>query len=91
MISRRSRRADAFTLIEILLASMGAALVLAALYGIFIHAIKLRDTATEHVRDARLRARAESVIRADLRGAFISGGTLAATSAAGTVIGEPTE
>ena len=52
---------------EILLASMGAALVLAAFYGIFIHAIRLRDTATDRVRDARVRARAESVIRADLR------------------------
>ena len=86
MISRRrSRAADAaFTLIEILLASMGAALVLAALYGVFIHAVKLRDTATERVRVARLRARAEAVIRADLRGAYISGGTLAATLEGGT-------
>ncbi len=83
MISRRSR-ADAFTLIEILLASMGAALVLAALYGIFIHAVKLRDTATARVHDARLRARAESVIRADLQGAYISGGTLAAALEGGT-------
>ena len=84
MFARRPRRADAFTLIEILLASLGAALVLAALYGIFIHAVKLRDTATERVRDARLRARAEAVIRADLKGAYISGGTLAATLEGGT-------
>ena len=82
-ISRR-HRADAFTLIEILLASMAAALVLAALYGIFIHAIHLRDTATEHVRDARLRARAESVIRTDLRGALISGGVIASSLEGGT-------
>lgn len=77
-------RAAAFTLLEILLASMGAALVLAALYGVFIHAVRLRDTATDHVRDARLRARAESVIRTDLRGAFISGGVLATTLRGGS-------
>ncbi len=86
MIPRFPRpvRAAAFTLLEILLASMGAALVLAALYGIFIHAIRLRDTATDRVRDARLRARAEAVIRADLRNALISGGVLAATLEGGS-------
>ena len=78
------RRVAAFTLLEILLASMGAALVLAALYGIFIHAIRLRDTATDHVRDARLRARAESMVRGDLRNALISGGTLAGSLQGGT-------
>ena len=80
-------RAEAFTLIEILLASMGAALVLAALYGIFIHAIKLRDTATDRVRDARLRARAEAVIRTDLQNAIISGGIIASSLEGGTADG----
>ena len=82
--SPRRRSANAFTLIELLLASMGAALVLAALYGIFIHAIHLRDTATAHVRDARLRARVESVIRTDLRNAYISGGLIASSLTGGT-------
>jgi len=66
-----------FTLIEILLASAVAALILAALYGVFQNAIHLRDSATDRIRDSRLRARASSVIRNDLRNTLISGGLFA--------------
>jgi len=63
----------AFTLIEILTASIAAALILVAIYGLFQRAVKMRDHATERAREAQLRARAERVIRNDLRNAFISG------------------
>ena len=71
--------ARGFTLLEILLASLAAALILSAVYGIFQHALRLRDSGDRRIRASRLRARAESVIRADLQNALISGGILAAT------------
>jgi len=73
----RSQDGDGFTLIEILLASAAAALILAALYGVFQHAMKMRDSATERIRDLRLRARAANSIRNDLRNALVSGGLFA--------------
>jgi prepilin-type N-terminal cleavage/methylation domain-containing protein len=72
-----SKPAPGFTLIEILLASAAAALILAAIYGVFQHAIRLRDSATQRIRDLRLRARAATIIRDDLRNAYISGGLFA--------------
>ena len=64
-------------MIEILLASAAAALILAAIYGVFQHAMRLRDSATQRIRDIRLRSRAATVIRNDLRNAYISGGLFA--------------
>ena len=68
-----------FTLIEILLAAVAASLVLAAVYGIFHQAVRIRDSATQRIRDSRGRLRAEKIIRGDLRGALVSGGLLANT------------
>ena len=68
-----------FTLLELTVALAASAVVLSAIFGIFSRAIHLRDNATERSRDARVRLRAANVIRNDLRNAFISGGTLAAT------------
>jgi type II secretion system protein J len=68
-----------FTLIEIMVASVIGVLILAAVYGIFFRAMKMRDNATERMRAARLRARAVNVIRNDLRNALVSGGILANT------------
>jgi prepilin-type N-terminal cleavage/methylation domain-containing protein len=67
-----------FTLIEVMLAMVAGALVLAAIYGIFTKAIHLRNAATERIRVSRVRARAELTIRNDLRNAVVSGGVLAA-------------
>ena len=78
---RRRQRTVAFTLLEIVLASVAAAMILLAIYGIFQHALRLRDTGDRHVREARLRARVETVIRTDLQNALVSGGILAATLA----------
>jgi prepilin-type N-terminal cleavage/methylation domain-containing protein len=77
MTSATSNDVSAFTLIEILLASAIAAMILAALYAVFQHAIHLRESATDRIRDTRLRDRAASVIRNDLRNAFVSGGLFA--------------
>ena len=58
---------------------MAAALILLAIYGIFQHALRLRDSGDRRIHAARLRARAETVIRTDLQNALVSGGILAAT------------
>ncbi len=73
-----------FTLLEIVLASTASALILIAVYGVFFRAVRMRDDATERTREARLQARAVSMIREDLRNGFISGGILASTLEGGT-------
>ncbi len=65
-----------FTLIEVLLASLAGAMILASVYGVFTGAVKTRDKATERAHAAQLRERAERVLRTDLANAYISGGTL---------------
>ncbi len=77
-------RTGGFTLLEILLASVAAALILVAIYGVFTQAIHLRDRAAARVRDSRLRERAERILRDDLNNALVSGGLLAATLTGGT-------
>ncbi len=82
---RPAPRADSgFTLLEVLLASVAAALLLAAVYAVFVQAIHLRDRAAARVRDARLRERAEKILRDDLNNALVSGGLLAASLTGGT-------
>jgi type II secretory pathway component PulJ len=73
-----------FTLIEIMVASIGAAMIMVAIYGVFYNAVKMRDNATARTRESRLRARAVNIIRDDLRGALISGGTFATTLEGGS-------
>jgi prepilin-type N-terminal cleavage/methylation domain-containing protein len=72
------RGSEGFTLIEILAASMALALLLTAVYGVFSRASQLRDGATVRTQEARVQARALSLLRDDLRNAHISGGLLAA-------------
>ena len=79
----RDRR-GAFTLIEILLASVAAAMILVVINGLFVRAIHLRDSATTRVRDTRLRERAERALRDDLQSSLVSGGILASTLEGGT-------
>jgi type II secretion system protein J len=69
----------AFTLIEIMMALAGGAVILAAIYGIFTKAVHLRDDGTARTREVRVRARAATVLRNDLRNALVSGGRFAAT------------
>ena len=72
-------RASAFTLIEILAASLASAILLLGLYGIFHRAIKTRDAATERIQLTHQRERAAAVLRDDLRNAYLSGGLFACT------------
>lgn len=71
----KTRRA--FTLLELLLAMFAAAIIMAAIYGVFSRAVRLRNQAGERVRQTRLRARAAATLREDLRGAIVTGGLLA--------------
>ncbi|MGV3530810.1 MAG: PulJ/GspJ family protein, partial [Chthoniobacteraceae bacterium] len=79
-----SSRRGGFTLLEVVLASTAAALILIAVYSVFFRAVKMRDDATERAREARLRARAVDIIRGDLRSGFISGSFIASTLEGGT-------
>jgi type II secretory pathway component PulJ len=72
-------RTKAFTLIEMLLAAAGAAIILAVLVSVYGRAVHLRNTSAEHTRASRVEARAISVIRNDLRNAWLSGGKMAVT------------
>ncbi len=76
-LSRRRSKDAGFTLIELLLASAAAAVILVAIYGVFTSALRMRDHATARIRESRLRLRAASILRRDLEGALVSGGTLA--------------
>lgn len=69
----------AFTLIEMMMALAGAAVILTAIYGIYSRAVHLRDSAMARTREARLRSRAAAVLRNDLRNALVSGGLIATT------------
>jgi prepilin-type N-terminal cleavage/methylation domain-containing protein len=70
-------RRGGFTLIEVMLASVMAAMILVAVYTVFSRAINLRDNATQRMRAYQLRSRASKTIRDDLRNCWISGGVLA--------------
>ena len=66
-----------FTLIEILLTFVITATVMLAIYGTFQRAVHARDGALDRTREARLRLRADQMIRDDLNSIFLSGGRFA--------------
>jgi type II secretion system protein J len=66
-----------FTLIEVLAASVAFALMLAAVYGVFSRATRLRENASNRTQEARLQARAVATLRDDLRHGLVTGGRLA--------------
>lgn len=82
----------AFTLIELTVAMACCAALLAALYGEFASAIRMRNAATERTREAQVRAHALGVLRNDLRNARVSGLTVSGTSVglAATLVGSQT-
>jgi type II secretion system protein J len=65
----------AFTLIELVVAMAGCAIILVAIYSVFSRAVHLRDDATARTREVRVRGHALSILRDDLRNAWVSGGT----------------
>lgn len=70
-------RSSGFTLLELALALGAGAMILIAIYGVFSRAIHLRNDAQERTRLLRVQAHALNILRNDLRGARISGGSLA--------------
>ena len=78
-----TRSHPGFTLIELLMAAAAGALILAVLVNVYARTIKIRNQATEHLRESRLEARAISIIRNDLVNARLSGGVMAATLESG--------
>ena len=78
-LKRPLRKAAGFTLLELLIAGIVAAVVIAAICEVFSSAIRVRDNATERSRETRLQSRATNIIRGDLDNALISGGILAST------------
>lgn len=99
-LSRRSRSfeqsalparmgARGFTLMELLLAIVVSAVVLAAINGIFFGAMRLRNRAAENLDLSLPLQNALSVIRRDLMGIQRPGGTFAGTlNSSATVTGE---
>jgi type II secretion system protein J len=73
----RAPRVIGFTLMEVLVATLASAILLAAVFGVFGQALRTREAATVRVREARLEARVLSVLREDLRQALVTGGRLA--------------
>jgi type II secretion system protein J len=74
---RRSSTDSAFTLLEVLIATLIAAIVLAAMNAAFYAALHLRSVTTNLVENSIPQSHAASVLKADLRGTLITGGTMA--------------
>jgi len=66
-----------FTLIEVLLAAVAGAMILAATYTVFSQAIHLRDLATDRTQAARVSAVASDILRNDINNGLVSGGVIA--------------
>ena len=67
----------AFTLLEVLLATLIAAVVLAAMNAAFYAALHLRSVTNDLVENSIPMNHAASILKADLRGTLITGGTMA--------------
>jgi len=74
---RRLSGDSAFTLLEVLIATFIAAIVLAAMNAAFYAALHLRSVTADLVENSIPQSHAASVLKADLRGTLITGGTMA--------------
>jgi prepilin-type N-terminal cleavage/methylation domain-containing protein len=81
MMRRRDQRKvsdnRAFTLLEVLIATLIAAIVLAAMNAAFYVALHLRSVTNDLVENSIPQNHAASILKADLRGTLITGGTMA--------------
>ena len=81
MTRRRNQRKfsdnRAFTLLEVLIATLIAAIVLAAMNATFYAALHLRSVTNNLVENSIPLNHAASILKADLRGTLITGGTMA--------------
>jgi len=73
-LNRRSHRG--FTLLEILIATAVSAIVLVAIQTVFYGALRLRNTTTEHIENDLTLQRTLGLVRRDLAGLMLPGGTL---------------
>jgi type II secretion system protein J len=74
---RKISNNSAFTLLEVLIATFIAAIVLAAMNATFYAALHLRSVTNALVENSIPMNHAASVLKADLRGTLITGGTMA--------------
>ena len=77
MLRPQSFDRRAFTLMEVLIAVLASSFVLIAVNGIFFGAVRLRNKTTQSVEDALPLHRALSLMRRDLEGIVMPGGTFA--------------
>ena len=81
MTRRRNQRKfsdnRAFTLLEVLIATLIAAIILAAMNATFYAALHLRSVTNNLVENSIPLNHAASILKADLRGTLITGGTMA--------------
>lgn len=73
----------AFTLVEVLIAGLAAAVLLTALYGVFGRSMRLRDQAVDRTTEMAARQQAVNLLREDLANGLVSGGVLAEGMAGG--------
>jgi type II secretory pathway pseudopilin PulG len=79
MIFRRrhfTRRRAAFTLLELTVAAMMFAIIMAALGGVFFSTMKLRKRTDDALKDTHQLQQALAIIKSDLRSATLPGGVL---------------
>jgi len=91
---RRFSDDSAFTLLEVLIATLIAAIVLAAMNAAFYAALHLRSVTNNLVENSIPLNHAASILKADLRGTLITGGTMAISiESPGTEVGnnQPTD
>jgi type II secretion system protein J len=74
---RKFSNDSAFTLLEVLIATLIAAIVLAAMNAAFYAALRLRSVTNDLVENSIPMNHAASILKADLRGTLITGGTMA--------------
>ena len=72
-----SRRGRGFTLIEVLIATAVFAVVLVSMHGVFYGALRLRNKTTAEVEKVMPLQHALAIIKRDLEGLVVPGGTLA--------------
>jgi general secretion pathway protein J len=72
-----ARRAGGFTLIEILVATLAFAVLLAALNSVLFSALHLRRESVQRIDDLEERRQVRQLLEKDLRNAILSGGLLA--------------
>ena len=75
--SGRSRSTRAFTLIEMLLAVAICAIVLVAINGVFVTAVRLRDKTSDAIEESLPADRALEIMNRDLKGTVGPGGIMA--------------